>query len=123
MRRLRVVQDRLLRHHAVGHDDELAGLGAQLGGAPRDLLHLALVLADADPWPTRNGFSTWIARPAKRLPSVSCSAKPTTTAPTADVVSSFSRGAPWPRREERDDDDVLDDGGEALGRPVVRATG
>ena len=41
-------------------------------------------------WPTRNGFSTWMARPAKMLPSVSCSAKPMTTAPTADVVRNFS---------------------------------
>jgi len=41
-------------------------------------------------WPTRNGFSTWIARPANMFPSVSCSAKPMTTAPTADVVRNFS---------------------------------
>jgi hypothetical protein len=34
-------------------------------------------------WPTRNGFSICIASPAKRFPSVSCSARPTTTAPTA----------------------------------------
>ena len=38
-------------------------------------------------WPTWNGFSLWIARPAKALPSVSWSAKPSTTALTADVVS------------------------------------
>ena len=37
-----------------------------------------------------NGFSTWIARPANMFPSVSCSAKPMTTAPTADVVRNFS---------------------------------
>jgi hypothetical protein len=36
--------------------------------------------------PIRNGFSIWIARPAKRLPSVSCKAKPMTTAPTAVVA-------------------------------------
>ena len=41
-------------------------------------------------WPTRNGFSIWIASPENRFPSVSCRAKPTTTAPTADVVSSCS---------------------------------
>ena len=42
-------------------------------------------------WPTRNGFSIWMASPAKRLPSVSCRANPTTTAPTAEVASSCSR--------------------------------
>ena len=41
-------------------------------------------------WSTRNGFSTWMARPANVFPSVSCSAKPMTTAPTADVVRNFS---------------------------------
>ena len=40
--------------------------------------------------PTRNGFSTWMARPAIRLPRVSCSANPTTTAPTAVVANTFS---------------------------------
>ena len=38
-------------------------------------------------WPTRNGFSIWMARPAMALPSVSCSAKPTTTAPAADAAT------------------------------------
>ncbi len=40
--------------------------------------------------PSLNGFSTWIARPATKFPSVSCNARPATTAPTADVVRNFS---------------------------------
>ena len=40
-----------------------------------------------------NGFSLWIARPAKALPSVSCSAKPSTTALTADVARNLSPNA------------------------------
>ena len=32
-----------------GNDQELAGLGAQLGGAPGDLVDLALAVADLDP--------------------------------------------------------------------------
>ncbi len=47
--RLGVVEDRVLRHHAVGHDDELALLGQQLGGPPGDFLHPALEVADAHP--------------------------------------------------------------------------
>ena len=38
--------------------------------------------------PTWNGRSLWMASPAKALPSVSCSAKPITTALTAEVVTS-----------------------------------
>ena len=41
-------------------------------------------------WPTLNGRSLWMERPANAFPSVSCRAKPTTTAPTADVVSNCS---------------------------------
>ena len=41
-------------------------------------------------WPTRNGCSIWMASPANRLPSVSCSANPRTTAPTADAVRNRS---------------------------------
>ncbi len=41
-------------------------------------------------WPTWNGFSLWMASPANAFPSVSWSAKPMTTALTAEVVSSVS---------------------------------
>ena len=48
-RRLRVVEDRLLRDDAVGHDQKLPRLGAQLGRPPRDLLNLPFAIADGDP--------------------------------------------------------------------------
>ncbi len=44
----------------------------------------------ATQWPMLNGFSLWIASPAKALPRVSCSAKPITTALTAEVVRILS---------------------------------
>ena len=70
-------------------------------------------------WPTLNGRSLWIARPANAFPSVSCSAKPTTTALTADVVSSCSFQTNVATSEQAaDDDGVLDDRREAVGDAV-----
>ncbi len=89
-RRLRVVRDRFLRDDVVRHDDEVARLGAELRRAPGDFRDPPLEVADRIQLPIRNGFSLWMASPANALPSVSCSAKPTTTALTAEVVSSLS---------------------------------
>ena len=48
-RRLRVVRDRVLGDDVVRDDDEVAGLGAQLRGAPRDFGDAALEITDANP--------------------------------------------------------------------------
>ena len=69
--------------------------------------------------PTRNGFSIWIARPAKRLPRVSWSANPITTAPTAVVAKIRSCRITRHRDgEQADDDGVLDDRRKAVGQPI-----
>ena len=69
--------------------------------------------------PTRNGFSIWMASPAKRLPSVSCSAKPITTALTAVVARIFScRISVADDGEQHDDDRVLQDVREAIGHVI-----
>ena len=47
--RFRVVGDRLLADDVVGQDDEVAGLGAQLGGAPGDLRDAPFEVPDPDP--------------------------------------------------------------------------
>jgi hypothetical protein len=59
-------------------------------------------------WPTRNGFSIWMASPAKRLPSVSCSANPMTADRRRrdDAIRHEQRRH---EHEQRDDDGVLDD--------------
>ena len=87
-RGLGVIDDRILRDQVVRQHDEVAGPRPQLGGAPRDLRDAPSCSPTLTQCPTWNGRSLWIARPAKALPSVSCSAKPMTTALTADVVTS-----------------------------------
>ena len=68
-------------------------------------------------WPTRNGFSIWMASPANALPSVSCKAKPMTAATMADVVrnSRVRERDDGGHRDEERDDRVLHDGGRPLG--------
>ena len=70
-------------------------------------------------WPTLNGFSLWMARPAKALPSVSCSAKPITTALTADVVRAAGSKTNVRRQQDQaDDDGVLENDREAIGHAI-----
>ncbi len=90
-RRLGVVQDRVLRHHAVGHDDEL----------PRPWSG-AWWRATSPPAPCprarrrgssgRRGTASRSGWPGRQRGCRACPAarSPTTTAPTAEVVSSFS---------------------------------
>ena len=61
-------------------------------------------------WPTLNGRSLWIARPAKALPSGVLEREAHHHGPTADVVSSWSwKDEGRNDQQHADDDRVLDD--------------
>ena len=119
-RRLGVVEDRLLRDDAVGNDQELAGLGAQLGGAPGDLLHLALAVAELHP-----------VADAKRLLDLNREAGKQVAERVLQREADHHRADRRRRQqllaqqhradhdEERDDGDVLDDRREAIGRAIL----
>ena len=69
--------------------------------------------------PTRNGFSICIASPENRFPSVSCSANPSTTAPTAVVARMRSRRMQRGHdREQHDEQRILHDAGKPIGKPI-----
>ena len=51
-----------------GNDDEVAGLGAQLGGAPGDFGDAALEVADANPVADAKRLLALDAEPGKRVP-------------------------------------------------------
>ena len=60
------------------------------------------------------GRSLWIARPANAFPRVSWSAKPTTTAPTADVVRAALEREGRNNQQHADHDRVLNDCRESM---------
>ena len=119
VRRLRVVRDRLLRHHAVRHDDEVARLRADLGRAPRHLGDQAVGAGDGHPVADAKRLLDLNRQPGKQV------------AQRVLQREADHDGADGGRRqhlllheqhgherEQRDDDRVLDDGGEAIGQAV-----
>ena len=119
-RRLGVVEDRLLRDDAVRDDQELTRLGAKLRRPPRDLLHLALVVADGDPVADAKRLFDLNGQPREQIAERVLQRK--ANHDCADrrgrqqlLLHQDSRHD----REQPDEGDVLDDGREAIRRPVL----
>ena len=118
-RRLRVVRDRVLGDDVVGNDDEVAGLGAQLGRAPRDLGHPALELADANPVADTKRLLALDAKTGKGVPERVLERKPD------DHGADSRRGEELVFEDERrdqhqqpDDHRILEDGWKRIGHPI-----
>ena len=85
--RLRVVGDRVARERAVGHDDEVARLGADLRRPPRDLADQAVLAADRHPVADTERFLDLNREARKEIAErVLQRASPRITAPTAVVA-------------------------------------
>ena len=121
-RRLRVVRDRFLRHDVVRHDDEVAGLGAQLRRAPGDFGDAPLELADANPVADVERLLALDRQPGERVAQRVLQRE-------ADHDRADRRGRQQlvvehegrHQHQQADDDEVLEDRGIAIGDAIARA--